>query len=198
MTWGVSGPLDSDNTNTATITAASLGVYANGATKIYRCPADNVLSAAQSAAGWQGRIRSYSMNAMVGNAGKFSAKGYNLNNPGYKQFFKLTQIPEPTDIFVFLDEHPDSINDGYFLNKDPDYTSNTSEWLHLPATYHNNATAFSYADGHSSIHRWLKTDTTVRPPVPDAANLPISIPATPADASADFEWMMDHMSIETQ
>src|SRR5258706_655295 len=105
MTWF----LDSDNTNTATLSGASLGPYVGGATSLFHCPSDRALSAMQSAAGWDRRIRSYSMNAMVGNAGTFSASGVNVNNPGYTQFFKFTQIPRPVDIFVFLDEHPDSI-----------------------------------------------------------------------------------------
>ena len=48
------------------------------------------------------------MNAMVGDAGDFSTNGFNINNPGYVQFFKITQIPQPAEIFVFLDEHPDT------------------------------------------------------------------------------------------
>ncbi|MGH7991833.1 MAG: prepilin-type N-terminal cleavage/methylation domain-containing protein, partial [Limisphaerales bacterium] len=96
MTWDLSP----DNTNTATITGASLGPYISGATRIFRCPSDHALSAAQSAAGWDGRIRSYSMNAMIGNAGNFSTNGFNVNNPNYKQFFKMTQIPHPAEIFV--------------------------------------------------------------------------------------------------
>ena len=198
MTWDLS----SDNTNLATITDASLGTYVAGVTSIFHCPSDRALSGVQSAAGWDRRIRSYSMNAMVGNAGAFSASGVNVNNPGYKQFFKITQILHPTDIFVFLDEHPDSIADGYFLNKDAPpvnggYGANTvaDEWLDLPASYHNLATAFSFADGHASLHRWLKS-TSIRPPVPHGANLPIQIPATPADENADFDWVMEHMSIE--
>ena len=198
MTWDVS----SDNTNLATITGASLGPYVSGNTGIYRCPSDRVLSVVQSAAGWDHRIRSYSMNAMIGNAGAFSASGVNVNNPGYKQFFKSTQIPHPADIFVFLDEHPDSIDDGYFLNKDVQtgyggYTgyAGTAQWLDLPASYHNNSTAFSFADGHASLHHWLKA-TTIRPPLPNGANLPIQIPATPAAEQSDFEWVLTHMSIE--
>ena len=200
MTWGVAGPLDSDNTNPATLTAASLGTFVNGAVNIYRCPSDQVLSTSQRAAGWSARLRSYAMNAMVGNAGNFSASGNNVNNPGYKQFFKLTQIPRPTDIFVFLDEHPDSITDGYFLNKNSGYyyRSSVSQWLHLPASYHNHSTTLAFADGHSSLHHWLKPATTVRPSAPDAAGLPIPIPATPASELADFEWLMSHMSIETR
>ncbi len=150
-------------------------------------PADRALSMSQRAAGWNARIRSYSMNVMVGDAGRYSTNGYNINNPDYTQFFKITQIPQPSEIFVFLDEHPDSINDGYFVERD-DY----SEWHDLPASYHNNAAAFSFAVGHSTLHRWLQS-STIRPPAPDAANLPIAINA---DERADFDWVMDHMSVK--
>lgn len=194
MTWDLSP----DNTNTATLADASLGPYVNGATSIYRCPSDHALSSIQRAAGWDHRIRSYSMNAMVGNAGAFSASGVNINNPDYTQFFKITQIPRPSEIFVFLDEHPDSIDDGYFLDKDVQVThgyGGNAEWLDLPASYHNNSAAFSFADGHASLHRWLKSKT-ICPPVPNGANLPIQIPASPADERADFDWILQHMSIE--
>jgi prepilin-type N-terminal cleavage/methylation domain-containing protein/prepilin-type processing-associated H-X9-DG protein len=194
MTWDLS----SDNTNTATLTDASLGAYVNGATSIYHCPSDHAMSAVQRAAGWDHRIRSYSMNAMVGNAGAFSTNGVNVNNPSYTQFFKITQIPHPSDIFVFLDEHPDSIDDGYFLNKDAEIAYGNyggDEWLDLPASYHNSSTAFSFADGHASLHRWSKSNT-ICPPAPGGANLPIQIPATPADEQADFDWVLTHMSIE--
>jgi prepilin-type processing-associated H-X9-DG protein len=160
----------------------------------------------QRAAGWNQRLRSYSMNAMVGDAGTASATGVNVNNPGYKQFFKIGQIPHPTDIFVFLDEHPDSIEDGYFLNRESWAANNGygsdvyskrpgDEWTRLPASYHNRAAAFSFGDGHASLHRWLKS-STILPPEAYAASLPIQIPAKPAGESADFDWMMDHMSVE--
>jgi prepilin-type N-terminal cleavage/methylation domain-containing protein/prepilin-type processing-associated H-X9-DG protein len=184
MTWNAT---DSDNTNLATITDASLGPYVSGATSICRCPSDHALSATQRAAGWNARIRSYSMNAMVGNAGDISASGINTNNPDYAQFFKITQIQQPTEIFVFLDEHPDSIDDGYFINRAYQW-----QWIDLPASYHNGATAFSFADGHSALHRWLEP-STICPPLPDVANLPISIPA---NERGDFDWVIDHMSIE--
>jgi prepilin-type N-terminal cleavage/methylation domain-containing protein/prepilin-type processing-associated H-X9-DG protein len=178
--------LDPDNTNTATITEASLAPYASRAVAIYRCPSDHVLSSVQRQAGWSGRVRSYSMNMMVGDAGELSQKGFNLNNPEYVQFFKLSSIPKPANIFVFLDEHPDSINDGYFLNK-----AYYREWLDLPASYHNGAATFSFADGHSLMRRWQHAKTR-KPALPDAAGLPLYIPAS---ESADFNWVLEHMSI---
>lgn len=184
MTWDTS----SDNTNLATITGAGLGPYTAAQTAVYRCPSDHALSSAQRAAGWSGRIRSYSMNAMVGDVGEFTAGGTNANNPDYEQFFKITQIPHPSGIFIFLDEHPDSIDDGYFINR-----AYSWQWRDLPASYHNGAAAFSFADGHSSLHRW-NLSSTYRPPLPDAAGLPISLP-TRSDWG-DFQWIITHMSVE--
>jgi len=177
-----------DNTNLTTITDASLGGYVEGETGIYRCPSDHVLSSMQRAAGWSARIRSYSMNAMLGNAGDFTTNGFNVNNPDYTQFFKNTQILHPSGIFVFLDEHPDSIDDGYFVNKAYHW-----HWIDLPASYHNGAAAFSFADGHSELHRWLEP-STIRRPQPDAAYLPISIPS---NEWGDFQWVIAHMSVES-
>ncbi|MBU6411138.1 MAG: prepilin-type N-terminal cleavage/methylation domain-containing protein [Verrucomicrobia bacterium] len=182
LTWDLSP----DNTNLTTLTDSGLGPYV-GNTRCYRCPSDHALSAVQRAAGWEARIRSYSMNAMVGNAGDFSTNGYNINNPDYIQFFKTTQIRQPSEIFVFLDEHPDSINDGYFLERDY-----YPEWHDLPASYHDGSAAFSFADGHGALHRWVET-ATIKPPAPYAANLPIPVPAA---SRADFEWVTDHMSFD--
>jgi prepilin-type N-terminal cleavage/methylation domain-containing protein/prepilin-type processing-associated H-X9-DG protein len=194
MTWD----LNSDNTNPVTITEASLGAYVAGLTSIYHCPSDRVLSTVQSAAGWSQRMRSYSMNAMVGNAGSALVGSGNLNNPGYKQFFKIEQMPRPTDIFVFLDEHPDSIDDGYFI---PNYQTGTgwgansvaiNQWNDLPASYHNRSAAFSFADGHATLHHW-QDSTTIVQPVPSAPAFP---PLMTDNAFDDFQWVMAHMSVE--
>ncbi len=183
MDWDVVA--NSDNTNIVTISQASLGPYTK-AVSVYRCPGDFVLSEDQKHAGWAGRIRSYSMNAMMGDAGELSASGANLNNPDYVQFFRISSIPTPAQFFVFLDEHPDSINDGYFLNK-----ADSSKWIDLPASYHDGAAAFSFADGHSEIHRW-RNSRTRQPARPEAAMLPMFVPF---GERADFYWVIQHMSI---
>lgn len=189
LNW-VDGVLDweltPDNTNTALLTAGSLASYVSQAVRVYRCPSDHALSDLQRRAGWSARVRSYSMNAMMGDAGDASRAGYNVNNPAYQQFFTLGSVPTPVDLFVFLDEHPDSINDGYFINR-----AYSWEWTDLPASYHDGAAGFSFADGHTELHRWIEPSTRV-PARPDAAALPMRVPR---DQRADFDWVSDRMSI---
>jgi len=179
--------LNTDNTNTDFVAKGSFASFADRTARIYRCPTDHVLSEIQKQAGWVARVRSYSMNAMVGDAGDNSLYGTNIFNPQYRQFKRSTDFARPTEIFVFLDEHPDSINDGYFLNRLDDL-----EWTDLPASYHNGAANFTFADGHMETHRWI--DPATKPPArPDAAGLPR--PVAVGDR-ADFEWVRDRTSDE--
>ena len=179
---------NSDNTNYADLTEASLGAYVAQVSTVYRCPSDSVVSSLQSAAGWGSRTRSYSMNAQVGNAGYITKSGVNTNNPNLAQFFRLTAIAVPARIFVFLDEHPDSISDGYFVNQ-----SSYPEWHRLPASWHNGAAAFSFSDGHTEIHSW-KCASTTPPSLPDASGRPIDV----SDNPLDFNWIVAHMSVPLQ
>jgi len=163
MTWGASdGTADRSNTNVAWVLNGVLANYTANALGIYKCPADKYLSSAQRAKGWRQRLRSYSMNAFFG---RFDA--YNPDDPtihgenalirGYRQFMKITDVPNPSMTWVALDEHGDSINDGYFIN------SPTARWWgDIPASYHNGACGFAFTDGHSEIHKWLSR-TTIRP-----------------------------------
>lgn len=165
MTW----ELDPANTNHILMSRGSFGAYAGGVAGLFRCPSDRVLSGIQEEAGWKERVRSVSMNAMIGNAGEFLDGSVNTNNPGYYQFFKLSDIPAPFQIFAFVEEHPDSINDGYFLNR---YGSH--EWIDLPASYHAGAANFLFSDGHAETRHW-KVAGTMPPARPDAARLPLHV-----------------------
>jgi prepilin-type N-terminal cleavage/methylation domain-containing protein/prepilin-type processing-associated H-X9-DG protein len=191
MDWEVQNPGHagtSDNTNVALLTKGGIGAYAGRAAGIYRCPSDNVVSDLQAQAGWERRVRSISMNAMVGDAGVFSSGGANTNNPDYKQFFKVNQVPKPSQIFVFIEEHPDSINDGYFLNK-PDSLS----WFDLPASYHDGSVNLTFTDGHAERHHWLYASTK-KPARPDGAHpLPFAMPIS---ERGDFQWLMDRTTVD--
>jgi len=147
-------------TNLNLIRLASLGTYVAGNLGIFKCPADHYLSPAQIRAGWTARPRSYSMNAYFGPYNSTWTSGRNNFFPAYRQFLKLGATDTPARRYLFVDEHPDSINDGYFLNDANPYT--LRHWGDLPASFHNGACGFSFADGHSEIHKW-KSSATVLP-----------------------------------
>jgi len=154
MTWGAgTGTADRSNTNRDWVVNGVLGKYTSGAIGAYKCPADKYLSRAQTTARYPERNRSLSMNSIFG---RFSIgnddtlRGLNWGFPQYKQYLKQAQVPHPAKTWLVLDEHPDSINDGYFINN-----PNASAWQDLPASYHNGACGFSFADGHSEIKKWM-------------------------------------------
>jgi len=181
MTW----ELDPDNTNTLFVSQSPLGADLGNEAGVFKCPADRVLSAVQRRAGWSGRVRSVSMNAMVGDAGPNVQNGGNVLNPDYEQFLKLSDIPSPSYILVILEEHPDSIGDGYFFNN-----ARVPEWIHLPASYHSGSCNFTFADGHAESHRW-RFPFTSPPNLPDAAPLPSAVPTNQLQ---DFNWVAYRMS----
>jgi prepilin-type N-terminal cleavage/methylation domain-containing protein/prepilin-type processing-associated H-X9-DG protein len=186
MSW----ELDSDNTNTVLVTRGGIGPYTSGAARIYRCPVDSVVSDIQAEAGWTRRVRSISLNAMVGDAGEYSMNGTNVNNPGFVQFFKTTQIQQPSQIFMFIEEHPDSINDGYFLNR----LAPRLRWTDLPASYHDGAANLTFVDGHAEKRSW-KSPTTRPAPRPDSAGLPFTV--RPKER-VDFDWLSERTSVASQ
>ena len=185
LNWEV----DPSNTNDLLNTQASLGPYVSANAAVFRCPSDNVVSRVQRAAGWTHRSRTYSMNAMVGNAGDFTLGGTNVNNPDYKQFMTISEINAPASIFAFIEEHPHSINDGYFLNK-----GYSTEWYDLPASYHNGGANLAFADGLQELRHWLR-DSTKKTPVPAAATFPLELSANDL---ADLKWVVSRMSTHSE
>jgi prepilin-type N-terminal cleavage/methylation domain-containing protein/prepilin-type processing-associated H-X9-DG protein len=160
------------NTNLALLTSGQLAPYLSGSTAVFKCPSDKVLAENGP------RIRSYSMNSLVGDPGELT----NKFNPQFVQFFRLDDIPKPADIYVFLDEHPDTINDGFFMNRWEDYI-----WGNLPGSYHNGAANLSYADGHVESHRWVLGET--RRPFGSGSG---TFPAAPP---TDFDWLKERTSV---
>ena len=163
-----------DNTNTDLILSGKLAQYVNRSTRIYKCPAD-ITPAANGP-----RIRSVSLNSLVGDCGQ----ALDQFNPNYVQFFRATQIPHPANTFAFIEEHPDTLNDGFFVESWDDI-----KWNNLPASYHNGAANIHFADGHIEQHRWVVPDT-VRPPVPGGAGGGF-VPVPPTD----WNWLKERGGI---
>jgi hypothetical protein len=199
MDWSTS----SQNTNTALLRLGQLGFYMGKSVDAYKCPADQYLSAQQSAAHFAKRVRSYSMSSFLGlfsqcpscgGGTDYTFQGRNQFNNNYRQFLKLSNIPVPSNIILMLDEHPDSINDGYYDVGVPEPpigsagTLTTAAWTDLPASYHNKAAGFSFTDGHSEIHQWKAKSTL----------LPVTFSYTPpsaADSQVDRWWVAQRSSV---
>jgi prepilin-type N-terminal cleavage/methylation domain-containing protein/prepilin-type processing-associated H-X9-DG protein len=141
-----------EDTNTLFLQMGLLAPQVGKNIGIYHCPADRVLTTEADGRQYP-RVRSVSMNAFVG---PWNDAGTPIIS-GWAQFIKLPAIRNPSMIFVFLDESPQTINDGWyvFCNNGPD----GDRWSDMPAYYHNGACGFSFADGHSEIKRWLASVT---------------------------------------
>jgi prepilin-type N-terminal cleavage/methylation domain-containing protein/prepilin-type processing-associated H-X9-DG protein len=196
--------LSSENTNLASLKMGQLGPYMAGSIQAYKCPADTYLSAEQSAAGWTARVRSYSMNDFFGIftdvLPDVTYEGINEFNAGWPQYLKTASVPQPANIYVFLDEHADSINDAYFddgTQVAPDEAASPWSDSDTPASYHNGACTFTFSDGHSEIHKWLNPKT-VTPVIPSAsfAGFQPPGPGGASDSPVDRMWLLDHAVIK--
>ena len=100
------------------------------------------------------------MNALFGYSGTDGhddRDGRAWFDQSYRQFLKQTHVPRPSMTWVTLDEHPDSNNDAFFIAG-----PGAGQWGDLPASFHNRACGFSFADGHAEIKKW-QSATSVYP-----------------------------------
>jgi prepilin-type N-terminal cleavage/methylation domain-containing protein/prepilin-type processing-associated H-X9-DG protein len=186
MSWGNT----TDNTNLLLLTRSALSRYVGNNVGIYHCPADQSMGQGMTAL----RVRSISMNAFVGDPGPSFAGNRGHVFAQWQQFFKMSDFRSAASIFVFLDEHPDSINDGWYVYCTAGGPPELSEWSDLPASYHNRACGFSFADGHSEIHRW-RNGSTVKPNVRGAMNNS-AVPVIPANQKDDITWVYERSTYQ--
>lgn len=192
MSWANS----SDNIDTAKMLSGTMGPYVKSA-GVYRCPSDIYDSVNGP------RVRSVSMNGALGGGSGPKVQGnypdgktYYGQSPGTgKAAERLSDLLHPgaSQTYVILDEQADSINDGQFMH-DPGYSPGNEHWRDLPASYHNRAGSFSFGDGHSEIHKW--TERGALNPVtvyPVQRNNSAPWKAVAMRASADYEWVSEHM-----
>jgi prepilin-type processing-associated H-X9-DG protein len=170
-----------DNTNLNFLLStkySQLASYLSGTPNAFKCPADTYLSSAQRARGWTERARSYSANVGLG-GGNAEVGPFAI----LYRYIKKTpefQYPGPAETWVFVDEHPDSINDSAFFSPE------RQSWIDLPAIYHNGGASFSFADGHAEIHKWTGSLMRVK-----TVNL-VWNPPIPTAGDPDIHWMSYH------
>jgi prepilin-type N-terminal cleavage/methylation domain-containing protein/prepilin-type processing-associated H-X9-DG protein len=155
------------------IKKSPLWPYCGNSLGIWKCPADRSTGTATYGP-LKGqtvpRVRSLAMNNWVGGNGDnlnelwgYWNYGATTQNP-WRVYTKLSDmlIPGPSMTFVILDEREDSINDGYWVTRMSGYPDNPNDLyiVDYPASYHNRAAGFSFADGHSEIKKWQDHRTT--------------------------------------
>ena len=76
---------------------------------------------------------------------------------------RLLARPGPSQAFVFVDEHENSISQSGFFVSHPNKLSIFGfppfTWITFPATRHNNGATLSFADGHAEKWRWKEPNT---------------------------------------
>ena len=193
-----------ENTNTVYLVGSTgkiqggLAPYCGGQPNIFTSPGDVYLTPAQrlNFRGWtrRGRARSVAMNAAVGPGGTVAGSGLkpaaslasSLPNPFFYAT-KMSQLnhPGPSRSWVFINEHPDSIDDC-IIYVPANATSGTGKLIEVPSSYLGGACGLSFADGHAEVHQW-KTSVFTAPVAyvnPYPPNPGLSITGNP-----DLAWL---------
>ncbi len=162
--------------------ASPLNTYLSGNVKVYKCPGDN-RSTNYPRKGVLPVCRSVSMNGYIG----VEPNGLSHWEPSFFGFKKSTSMirPGPVNTFVILDEGP-TINDGFFATDMATY--DPLDWAgkrttDAPASYHNHAGSFSFADGHSEIHKWQ-----------DGRTWGVLAYGWSSPNNKDIDWLQEHAS----
>ncbi len=178
------------------ITKSLMWPYAGKNPGIFRCPADGS-TVNVAGTGKVPRVRSNSMS-QVFSRGEWldSSSGTDAKSTKWRIYSKLSTIVLPSKTFVFVDEHPDSINDAAFATTstgnqvtDP---PGSAYIIDFPAAYHGGAAGFSFSDGHSEVHKWIGSKIA-KAPVTYTGTLALRVPA--GDSWPDAHWMADNATV---
>jgi len=147
----------------------SIGLYAKNA-GVYKCPSDQ--SVYKTGKTSLPRVRSCSANCYMGTTPTEQHNGEIAAH--YFIFNKFSVFPSklgPADAFVFADENPKSLNDGFLLIEEPGGGGDS------PAVNHGSSSALTFADGHAQLHKWHDD---------------ILVPTKPG--MTDDKWLSQHVS----
>jgi prepilin-type N-terminal cleavage/methylation domain-containing protein/prepilin-type processing-associated H-X9-DG protein len=164
--------------NSDFIKAGLLYPYASSLA-VYRCPADKSVGPPGAVVNQQPRARSMSMNCWLNPTKVWD------NSQTLRVFTKVTSLnpaPGASLTWVFIDENPDAIDDGFFVC-DP---SRPTTWVNVPATYHNGAGGISFGDGHAEIKKYRDARVIA---YKDPAGAWINLGG--ADNVSDLRWLQE-------
>ena len=178
------------NTNKNYLLTSKIAPYTKNP-GIYKCPADIYLC--RESGTMMPRVRSVGMNGFIEGGGYATDAPHKAGDShwfaGWWSYQKMSDIrnPPPSKLWVFVDEHPDSINDGWTITD----VTNPNAWTDLPASYHCGAAGFCFADGHAEIKHWQEASTNVKVTQSQYNGFP-------APKSRDIQWMIERSSAKSR
>ena len=159
--------------------------------EIFHCPAD--LAGLRSGGALVRRNRSYAMNAFMGDT---KSQWVEKHLSVYRTAKKLSDLPGPSDVFVLIDEHENSINDSHFFPFDNLRQFNNNAWLDAPSGRHGNAAGFMFADGHAEVKKWQSQISGFRRR--NGEVVPNDITWLPKASYSDWAWFTNRVAAPAQ
>lgn len=148
--------------------------------RIFKCPSDRMPT--RIGAQKLPRVRSFGLNGRVGTKVFENVTGI----MGFQKKGDLERIRHiRSDLFVFADEHADTIGTPNF---DLDFDVGRQSFDNLPSSRHGGSGTLSFMDGRAELHRWFEAST--RQPETGATKLGSGC----VYGSRDFLWMLQHYS----
>jgi prepilin-type N-terminal cleavage/methylation domain-containing protein len=194
----VTGSLDFSPANpsnwdpSVTIEKSPMWPYCGRSLAIWKCPADRSYVVVNGQA--KPRVRSMSMNVYLGGwAGTYGNWDVVLGTvySAFRIYLKQSELsdPGPANLFVFLDMRADSIDMGNFATDMAGWRQQSSAFgfFDLPGFYHDRACGFSFADGHSEMHRWRDRRT-----MPALVQQGFVNDYFPSPDNRDVAWLQEH------
>lgn len=148
--------------------------------RVWRCPEDRS-KVRNDQRQWVPRVRTYSMNSAFGDGGWLPAGPFRI-------YSKVQDVQRPSMTWAFMDEHPDSINDGSLAVKM--YPPAPPTIIDFPGSLHSGAASLSYVDGRAEIHPWR---TRKMKPAFQNNYMPLNIPG--GGAEADLQWLSERTTV---
>jgi len=164
---------------TRSVDKSPLMKYLGNSREVWKCPAD-LARVMNNLKQLVPRVRRLAMSQV------FDFGSWLPQSSRWRVYGKLSDIVYPTKTWVMVDEHPDSINDAACA------VQMYGNIIDFPASYHNGACGFSFADGHAEVHRWIGSKIKAR--VQYNHNLQLNV--APGDSKPDVFWWSENTTVK--
>ena len=149
------------NTNIQYLLKGPLGPYVK-TPAVYKCVADMSKSFGNRG---DPRVRTLSMSQSFSRSNEGHLEDGDSPPNYWRHYVRTTDMtqPSPSSLWVFCDESPDSVNDAACAVAMGNNNFSMTKWQDGFSTLHGGGCAFTFADGHSEIHKWKDSRTISSP-----------------------------------